>query len=76
MDVRWTACLIELSSQWRMGVFGWNLVELFCILPVTAYLDPFGVRDPSVHICMWFGKVSSNSGTGDFNLDGLLFPLL
>ena len=76
MDVRWTACLIEVSSQWRMGVFGCSLGELFGILPLTAYSDPFGVRDQSVHICMWFGKVSSNSGTGDFNLDGLLFPLL
>ena len=76
MDVRWTACLIELSSQWRMGVFRCSLVELFDILPLTAYSDPFGVRDPSVHIGMWFGKVSSNSGTSDFNLDALLFPLL
>ena len=59
-----------------MGVFGWSLVDLFGILPVTAYPDPFGVRDPSVHICMWFGRVSSNSGTNDFNLNRLLFPLL
>ena len=59
-----------------MGVFGWSLVELFGILSVNAYPDPFGVPDPSVRICMWFGKVSSNSGTNDFNLDGLLFPLL
>ena len=57
-----------------MGVFGCSLFELFGMLPLTAYSDPFGVRDPSVHI--WFGKVSSNSGTSDFNLDGLLFPLL
>ena len=76
MDVRWTACLIEFSSQWRMGVFVWSLVQLFGILPVTAYPDPFGVRDLSVHICTWFGEASSNSGTSDFNLDGLIFPLL
>ena len=59
-----------------MGVFGWSLFQLFGILPVTAYPDPFGVRGPSVHTCTWFGKESSNSGTSDFNLDGLIFPLL
>ena len=59
-----------------MGVFGCSLFELFGILPLTAYSDPFGVRDPSVHLCMWFGEVSSNSGTSDFNFDALLFPFL